>query len=305
MEIAGLSVVTGAFGYTGKYITQRLLSMGKPVKTLTGHPNRPNPFGEQVGVAPLSFDDPVALVDNLQGAEVLYNTYWIRFTRGQVTFEKAIENTRTLIKAAEDAGVRRIVHVSITNASANSPLPYFRGKGLLEEAIMSSRLSYAIVRPTVIFGNEDILINNIAWFLRRFPVFPIFGSGSYRVQPIFVEDVAEIAVSAAHQSENVTIDATGPETFTFEGLIRLIATKVGSSARLIHVRPWLALFLSRLTGYVVRDVVLTRDEIEGLMANLLISEGPPMGQTRLSDWLEQNMGLIGVSYASELSRHYR
>ena len=305
MEIAGLSVVTGAFGYTGKYITQRLLSMGKPVKTLTGHPNRPNPFGEQIGVAPLSFDDPVALVDNLQGAEVLYNTYWIRFTRGQVTFEKAIENTRTLIKAAEDAGVRRIVHVSITNASANSPLPYFRGKGLLEEAIMSSRLSYAIVRPTVIFGNEDILINNIAWFLRRFPVFPIFGSGSYRVQPIFVEDVAEIAVSAAHQSENVTIDATGPETFTFEGLIRLIATKVGSSARLIHVRPWLALFLSRLTGYVVRDVVLTRDEIEGLMANLLISEGPPMGQTRLSDWLEQNMGLIGVSYASELSRHYR
>ena len=305
MEIAGLSVVTGAFGYTGKYITQRLLSMGKPVKTLTGHPNRPNPFGEQIGVAPLSFDDPVALVDNLQGAEVLYNTYWIRFTRGQVTFDKAIENTRTLIKAAENAGVRRIVHVSITNASANSPLPYFRGKGLLEEAITSSRLSYAIVRPTVIFGNEDILINNIAWFLRRFPVFPIFGSGSYRVQPIFVEDVAEIAVSAAHQSDNVTIDATGPETFTFEGLIRLIATKVGSSARLIHVRPWLALFLSRLTGYVVRDVVLTRDEIEGLMANLLISEGPPMGQTRLSDWLEQNMGLIGVSYASELSRHYR
>ena len=230
---------------------------------------------------------------------------WIRFTRGQVTFEKAIENTRTLIKAAEDAGVRRIVHVSITNASANSPLPYFRGKGLLEEAITSSRLSYAIVRPTVIFGNEDILINNIAWFLRRFPLFPIFGSGSYRVQPIFVEDVAEIAVSAAHQSDNVTIDATGPETFTFEGLIRLIATKVGSSARLIHVRPWLALFLSRLTGYIVRDVVLTRDEIEGLMANLLISEGPPMGQTRLSDWLEQNMGLIGVSYASELSRHYR
>ena len=305
METAGLSAVTGAFGYTGKHIAQRLLSMGKTVKTLTGHPNRPNPFGERVSVAPLNFGNSEELVRSLQGAEVLYNTYWIRFPRGQVTFDKAVENTKTLIKAAEDAGVRRIVHVSITNASANSPLPYFRGKGLLEEVIMSSSLSYAIVRPTVIFGNEDILINNIAWFLRRFPVFPIFGSGSYRVQPIFVEDVAEIAVSAAHQSENVTIDATGPETFTFEGLIRLIATKVGSSARLIHVRPWLALFLSRLTGYVVRDVVLTRDEIEGLMANLLISEGPPMGQTQLSDWLEQNADDIGVSYTSEMSRHYR
>ncbi|MCH8283068.1 MAG: NAD(P)H-binding protein, partial [Chloroflexi bacterium] len=275
METAGLSAVTGAFGYTGKYIAQRLLSMGKTVKTLTGHPNRPNPFGERVSVAPLNFGNSEELVRSLQGAEVLYNTYWIRFPRGQVTFDKAVENTKTLIKAAEDAGVRRIVHVSITNASADSPLPYFKGKGIVEQAIRSSRLSYAIVRPTVIFGIEDILINNIAWFLRRVPVFAIFGSGAYRIQPIFVEDVAEIAVRAAHQSDNVTLDATGPETITFEGLVRLIANKIGSRARLIHVRPGLALFLSRLMGYAVRDVVLTRDEMEGLIANLLISEGPP------------------------------
>ena len=305
METAGLSAVTGAFGYTGKYIAQRLLSMGKTVKTLTGHPNRPNPFGERVSVAPLNFGNSEELVRSLQGAEVLYNTYWIRFPRGQVTFDKAVENTKTLIKAAEDAGVRRIVHVSITNASADSPLPYFKGKGIVEQAIRSSRLSYAIVRPTVIFGMEDILINNIAWFLRRVPVFAIFGSGAYRIQPIFVDDVAEIAVSAAHQSDNVTLDATGPETITFEGLVRLIGDKIGSRARLIHVRPGLALFLSRLMGYAVRDVVLTRDEMEGLMANLLIAEGPPMGQTQLSDWLEQNGDIIGVSYASEMSRHYR
>ena len=305
METAGLSAVTGAFGYTGKYIAQRLLSMGKTVKTLTGHPNRPNPFGERVSVAPLNFGNSEELVRSLQGAEVLYNTYWIRFPRGQVTFDKAVENTKTLIKAAEDAGVRRIVHVSITNASADSPLPYFKGKGIVEQAIRSSRLSYAIVRPTVIFGIEDILINNIAWFLKRVPVFAIFGSGAYRIQPIFVEDVAEIAVRAAHQSDNVTLDATGPETITFEGLVRLIANKIGSRARLIHVRPGLALFLSRLMGYAVRDVVLTRDEMEGLMANLLIAEGPPMGQTQLSDWLEQNVDKIGVSYASEMGRHYR
>ena len=279
--------------------------MGKTVKTLTGHPNRPNPFGERVSVAPLNFGNSEELVRSLQGAEVLYNTYWIRFPRGQVTFDKAVENTKTLIKAAEDAGVRRIVHVSITNASADSPLPYFKGKGIVEQAIRSSRLSYAIVRPTVIFGMEDILINNIAWFLKRVPVFAIFGSGAYRIQPIFVEDVAEIAVRAAHQSDNVTLDATGPETITFEGLVRLIANKIGSRARLIHVRPGLALFLSRLMGYAVRDVVLTRDEMEGLMANLLISEGPPMGQTQLSDWLEQNADDIGVSYTSEMSRHYR
>ena len=305
MQTTGLSVVTGAFGYTGRYITQRLLTMGVPVKTITGHPDRPNPFGEQVAVAPLRFDNPVGLTRSLEGAEVLFNTYWIRFPRGQTTFEKAVGNTRALIRAAEDAGVRRIVHISITNASTDSPLPYFRGKGLVEEAVMSSRLSYAIIRPTVIFGPEDILINNIAWFLRRFPLFTIFGSGDYRIQPVFVEDVAEIAVGAAHQSDNVAIDAVGPETLTYKEMARLTADIIGSGARFIHVRPGLALLLSTLVGYALRDVVITRDEIEGLMANLLVSDAPPTGETRLSDWLRRNAASLGSRYTSELRRHYR
>ena len=305
MTTTGLSVVTGAFGYTGKYIAQRLLSMGKPVKTLTGHPDRTNPFGDQVDVARLSFDDPEELARNLEGAEVLYNTYWIRFARGQTTFDKAVEHSRTLIRAARDAGVRRIVHVSITSASSESPLPYFRGKGLVEEAVISSGLSYAIVRPAVIFGKEDILINNIAWFLRRFPVFAIPESGDYGIQPVFVEDFAEIAVSAAQQSDNVAIDAVGPEALTFQEMVRLIAGKVRSKARLIQVGPGLTLFLSRVMGLLVRDVVLTRDEIDGLMTGLLVSEGPPTGRTLLSDWLEENADAVGARYASELRRHYR
>ena len=305
METTGLSVVTGAFGYTGKYITQRLLSMGKPVKTITGHPDRPNPFGERLTVAPFNFDDPRELTRALEGAEVLYNTYWIRFARGPVTFERALQNSRTLIKAAEGAGVRRIVHISITNASADSPLPYFRGKGLLEETIKGSGMSYAILRPTAIFGSEDILINNIAWFLRRFPLFTISGSGDQRIQPIFVDDVAELAVNSSQHNDNVVLDAVGPETFTFEEMVRLIADTVGSRAKLVHVKPGLSLFLSRLTGYLVRDVVLTRDELEGLSANLLVSEGPPTGQTRLSDWLKENARSVGTSYSSELRRHYR
>ena len=305
MDTTGTSVVTGAFGYTGRYITQRLIAMGKAVKTLTGHPNRPNPFGELVEVAPLNFDDRGELIRSLQGAEVLYNTYWIRFARGKLTFDRTVENTRTLISAAEEAGLRRIVHISITNASADSTLPYFRGKGLVEAAVMGSNLSHAIVRPALIFGGEDILINNIAWFLRRFPLFAVVGSGSYRVQPIFVEDLAELAVDAAELDEDVIIDAVGPETFTFAGLVRLVADTLGRRIRLVHVRPGLALLLSRLVGYAVRDVVLTRDEIVGLMAELLISEGPPTGKTKLSDWLEQNAGTLGASYASELGRHYR
>jgi len=305
METQELNVVTGAFGYTGKYITRKLLSMGKRVKTLTGHPNRPNPFGNQISVTPFHFDNPAELTKSLQGATTLYNTYWVRFPYGQVTYDKAVAQTKTLINAAREAGIRRIVHISITNASEESPFPYFRGKGILEKAVIHSGLSYAIIRPTVIFGHEDILINNIAWFLRKFPVFAIPGEGDYRLQPVFVEDVAGIAVNAGQSNDNMIVDAVGPEIFKYEELIRLIADRVQSKARIIHLRPGLALFLSKFIGYMVNDVVLTRDEVEGLIANLLVSKNPPTGKTRLSGWLNQHADTIGTKYASELNRHYR
>ncbi len=304
VETAELNVVTGAFSYTGKYITRRLLSMGKRVKTLTGRSNRDNPFGHQVSTSPFNFDNPSQLTESLQGAITLYNTYWVRFSHGQVTFDKAVKNTKTLIKAAEEAGVHRIVHISITNPSEKSPLPYFRGKALVEKAITHSKLSYAIIRPTVIFGTEGILINNIAWLLRRFPIFAIFGSGDYRIQPVFVEDVAEIAVSAGHKDDNMVMDAVGPEIYTFDELVRLIADKIHGRAKIVHVRPGLVLLLARLIGYAIRDVVITKDEIEGLMSNLLVSEAPPTGHTCLSEWLEQHAESAGVKYASELKRHY-
>ena len=305
METAELNVVTGAFSYTGKYITQRLLSMGKRVRTLTGHPNRENPFGNEVSTSPFNFDNQSKLVKSLQGATTLYNTYWVRFPRGQVTFDKAVENTKRLIKAAEEAGIHRIVHISITNASEESAFHYFRGKGLIEKAIIHSKLSYAILRPTVIFGPEDILINNIAWLLRRFPIFVVFGSGGYRIQPVFVEDVAEMAVSAGHKDDNIVMDAVGPETYTFDELVRLIADKIHRRPRIVHLSPGLALFLGRLIGYTLGDVMITKDEIGGLMSNLLVSEGPATGQTRLSEWLSQNADSVGAKYASELERHYR
>ena len=300
-----MQVVTGAFGYTGRHIARRLLDKGARVKTLTGHPDRPGPFGDRVAVAPLDFDHSDVLAMSLDGADTLYNTYWIRFARGDLTFERAVDNSVALIRAAERAGVRRIVHVSITNASAASPLPYFRGKGLVEEAVVSSGLSYAIVRPALLFGHEDVLVNNVAWALRRFPAFPIFGSGHYRVQPVFVEDLAEIAVDVAGESGDLVMDAVGPETYTFEELVRLTASETDSRARLVYMRPGLAFVLTRLAGYLLRDVVLTQYEIEGLMAGLLVSDSVPTGRTRFSDWLAENASNLGRRYASELDRHYR
>jgi nucleoside-diphosphate-sugar epimerase len=305
MKTDEINIVTGAFSHTGKYITQRLIAMGNQVRTLTGRPNQQNLFGDRVTVFPFNFDKPDKLTESLKGATTLYNTYWVRFPYGKITHEIAVENTKTLIKAAEAAGIRRIVHISITNPSEDSTLPYFRGKAIVEKCITSSILSHAIIRPTVIFGPEGILINNIAWLLRRSPVFMVFGSGKYRIQPIFVEDLAKIAVSSGQKDENIIVDAVGPETYTFDDLVRLIARKIHSRAKIVHASPAIVLLLGKLIGYAVRDVVITKDEIDGLMANLLISHGPPTGETRLSEWLEHNAGNVGTRYASELKGHYR
>ena len=274
------------------------------MRTLTGHPNRPNPFGDRVDVRPFAFDAPATLVKNLRGATVLYNTYWVRFTRGGSSFDQAVANTQTLIRAAVDAGVQRFVHISITNPCADSPLPYFRGKAIVERMLSESRLSYAILRPTVLFGKEDILINNIAWLLRRLPIFGIFGSGQYRIQPVYVADLAALAVELAGKTENMVLDAVGPETYTFENMVQLIRSHVGSQARLIHVPPALALAAGRLIGWLLHDEVITRDEISGLMADLLISDKPPSCPTQFSRWLAEHAAELGTHYASELRRHY-
>jgi NADH dehydrogenase len=299
-----LHLVTGAFGFTGRHITRLLLDRGLRVRTLTGHPDRPNPFGDQVEVAPYRFDDPEAMARSLAGVRVLYNTYWIRFAHGALTFDRAVASSRALFAAARAAGVERVVHVSITHPDATSPLPYFRGKALVEQALIESGLSHAILRPTVLFGAGDILINNIAWLLRRLPVFGIFGDGRYRMQPVFVEDLAALAVAQGESRGNVVLDAVGPETYAYEDLVRLVRDRLGRRTRLIHVPPSLGLVASRLAGPLLHDVVITRDEIVGLMNSLLVSSNPPTCPTRFREWLDQHAEELGREYASEVRRHY-
>jgi uncharacterized protein YbjT (DUF2867 family) len=296
-----LNIVTGAFGFSGKYIAERLLAMGEQVRTLTNHPRS----GAAFEVAPFDFRNPAQLSRSMTGGAVLYNTYWVRFAHGEVSHEQAVQNTKVLIRAAEQVGVKRIVHISITNPSSDSPLPYFQGKAAVEEAIRSSRLSYAILRPAVVFGKEGILINNIAWLLRRFPLFMIPGRGDYGLQPIFVEDLAEMAITAGHGSENLVMDAVGPEIYEYEDLVRLIRSTVGGPSKIVHASPSFVCWVSRFLGYLVHDVLLTKDEVSGLMANLLVSTHPPTGKTSLRAWLRDNAETIGSRYASELERHYQ
>jgi len=298
------SAVTGAFSYSGKYIAQKLLAKGDEVITLTGHPDRAHMFAGRIKAYPFNFDRPQDQVASLHGVDVLYNTYWVRFDKGSTTQPGAVESVKRLIRSAAEAGVKRIVHISITNPSLDSHLPYFLGKAQMEQAVLASGMSYAILRPTVLFGREDVLVNNMAWLLRRFPFMPVMGQGDYRLQPVYVDDLARLAVEWGGCSDNTVMDAVGPEIFSFADLLRRIAETVGRPARLVPMNPSLALVLSQIVSLFTQDVILTRHEVQGLMADLLVSSQPPTCPTRLSDWLLENRSTVGVEYASELKKHY-
>jgi uncharacterized protein YbjT (DUF2867 family) len=294
--------VTGAFGYSGKYITQKLIDQGHEVITLTNSQNRTNPFGNRVTVFSFNFNNPAKLAESLQGVTLLFNTYWIRFNHKLFTQADAVRNTIILFNAAKIAGVKRIVHISIANSSKDSPLEYFRHKAHLEKALQESGMSYSILRPTVLFGKEDILINNIAWALRHLPVFGIFGNGQYKLQPIYVDDLAELAVIQTNQSENNVINAIGPETFTYRQLIKTIADNIGVKRLIISVPPSIGYLVGKILGTLMNDVFTTRDEIKGLMSNLLYVDTPSTGTTKLTDWMKKNASTLGREYASELAR---
>jgi NADH dehydrogenase len=308
----GIDLVTGAFSYSGARIAERLLASGRTVRTLTFHPERPHPLRERIEAAAYRFDDPAALARSMEGVTTLYNSYWVRFNHRQTSFANAIENSRALFSAAVRARVARIVHISIANPSLESTLPYYRGKALVERALGEAGIPYSIVRPTMLFGGErDVLVNNIAWILRRFPVFALPGDGSYPVQPVHVDDLARICQESARAEGGVTVDAAGPEIYAFKELIREVRDAVGVRAPIVHLRaPILhvpAAIMAQAAsalGLLLGDVVLTPDEIKGLTSGLLVSHRPPLGRVRFSTWLADTHRSVGRSYANELDRHF-
>jgi len=301
--VADLDVVTGAFSYTGRHIAEALLARGRRVRILTRRPDPSHPLAASVEVSPFVFDD--SLVDSLHGADTLYNTYWVRFERGATTFEGAVRNTEALFAAAKQAGVRRVVHISVANPDPSSPFPYFCGKARTEAALHEYGLSHEIVRPTLVFGPEDILVNNIAWGLRHVPIFLIAGDGCSEVQPVSVRDTASICVEAGTRDDNVILDAAGPERWAYEDFIRLIASAVGGRARIRHSSLRVALYAARTAGVLLRDVVVTRDELGALGAGLLASHEKPLGSDRFETWLMENADGLGRRYHSELARNFR
>jgi uncharacterized protein YbjT (DUF2867 family) len=299
-----LDAVTGAFSFTGRAIARQLLAEGREVVTLVRRPAPPD-ADSRIRTAPMAFDDPATLAAAFAGVDTFYNTYWIRFERGETTFDEVIRRSRLLLTAATRAGVRRVVHLSVVKASPTAPTTYFTAKARLDDVVRGSGLSHAIVRPTLTFGPGDILVNNLCWVLRRFPAFAIPGDGEYRLQPVHVEDVAQIVIAAARESRDLEVDAAGPDIFTFNQFVRTLAEAVDSRAWLFHAPRPLSYLGARVLGLLVRDVMLTRDEVTELTASLLVSAQPPTGRIGLPAWTSAHADELGRTYHSELNRHYR
>jgi uncharacterized protein YbjT (DUF2867 family) len=297
-------LVTGAFGYTGSRIAERLLGEGRRVITLSRRQTVDHPLASKVETLPYDFSE-TTLTAGLAGVDTMYVTYWMRFPRGDTTWDAMVANVGRLARASASAGVRRLVYISVTNARHDSPTAYFRAKARAEDAVRASGISHAIIRPTLLYGPSDILINNMAWTLRRLPVFGIPGDGRYRVQPVHVDDVVDLAVRLARSDENVEIDAAGPETLEFNAIVGIVRAAVGSRALVTHL-PWpLVLATTKVIGLAVRDVVLTRDEIRELTQSLLVANNPPSTSTVFSEWVAGNAARIGRIYSSELGRNFR
>jgi uncharacterized protein YbjT (DUF2867 family) len=304
MVLKRTAAITGAFSYTGSYIARAFLDRGWDVITLTRGPQRPHELQSRVKAFPLDFSHPDQIEANLRGVHTLANTYWVRFNYPGSSFNAAVENSRTLIAAAERAGVKRIIHISVSNPDIRSSLPYYRGKAEVEQIVQSSKMSWAILQPTLIFGTEEVLAHNIAWLLRHFPIFAIGGDGHYRVQPIFVEDLAKMAANAASTTRNEVLPAAGPEVYTFTEFIDLIKKVVGSRALVLRTAPWLTLLMAKLVGLLLGDITLTREELQGLMEERLYVGEPALAPTRLSDWARENRANLGLFYRNELKRHH-
>jgi uncharacterized protein YbjT (DUF2867 family) len=303
MTSAQVDVVTGAFSYSGAAIARELQAAGRAVRTLTGHPERA-PAGTPLAVAPLDFTDPAGLARALHGAHTLYNTYWVRFARGAIDHQAAIANSRILFGAAAQAGVQRIVHVSITHPSPDSPYPYFRGKARVEQILAECGVPYAVVRPAILFGGDGVLVNNIAWLLRRLPAFALGGGGGYRIRAIHVDDLAALCVRLGAGADPEVVDAVGPESLTFRELVTSIRSAVGSRAVLVPVPGGLVPVLSGVLGAALRDTLLTADEYHAMADGLADSDGPSTGDTVFTGWVRRHGDELGRRYANELDRHF-
>jgi NADH dehydrogenase len=296
------ATVTGAFSNSGAAIAGELLRRGWEVATLTNR--APGPAGPRLEAHALRFDED-HLVRALAGTDVLVSTYWVRFPYGDVSFDTAVADIGVLLKAAHRARVSRVVQITVSKPSLDSPLGYYRGKAQVEDLVRGCGLPYGIVRPTIIVGPRDVLTGNMCWFLRRFPLTAVPTGGEYLLQPITLADAARIVADVTESSEDVTVDAAGPDTLPFRDYLHLLARSLGRPFHPVPVPPRALIAMLATLKPLLRDTVLTWEELEALRTNLLTSDESPLGTESALAWLRDHARELGTHYVNDTIPRFR
>ena len=294
---ARFDVVTGAYAQTGAAIAAILARQGRAVRTLTRA--RPGPDPPYPVIDP-SLDDE-AMVAALRGCEVVYSTLWARFgARGG--FAPLVEHNLRIARAAREAGARRWVQVTVANLDKGRGLPYWDGKAELEAGLRAVGIPCSFVRPTLVFGPDDTLVNNAAWAMRHLHALPLAGPGRHRVRPVFVGDLAALCVRHGGLEGQQAQDAVGPETFTYRELMATVREALGVRAALVRLPRRAAWLAGKLGRPFVRDTVLTWNEVRSLERELYWTDGPATGPTRFSAWVRANADGLGRRWRSQRKR---
>jgi len=298
------AVVTGAFSFTGRFIARELIARGWSVRTLTNSRYPGDPLANEVDPRPLDFSRPEELVKCMRGADLFVNTYWIRYPHAGMTFATAVDNTHVLLDAATRAQVGGVVHIGVVGAAADSPYPYLAWKWRADEVVRASGLPHAIVQPTLIIGDGDVLITNHAWLLRRLPVFLVAGDGAYEVQPVAGEDVARVTADLAEGPlEGSIVDVGGSERYTYLEFVQLIRDAIGSRSRIVCLPGPVVMSAAWMLGRAIGDTIVTNDEMAALRGGTLASPDAPLGTLRLADWLSKHAETVGRRYVRRQTRH--
>jgi uncharacterized protein YbjT (DUF2867 family) len=296
--------LTGAFSYTGRYIGQELLRRKISFQSLTNHP-RPSVFpSASIPVAPLQFQDAPSLIATLRKSTILVNTYWIRYPAKGISHETAVQNIEFLVQCAKQAGIHKIIHISVSNPSKDSQLSYYKGKAEAEEIIQQSGIPFTILRPTLVFGKEDVLLHNIAWLLRYFPFFVFPSPSTCFIQPIFAEEVGCFAVESIHSYPNQTMDLAGPEVVSMKEMVQKIGRATGYTRPIYSTSLGITMAAVRILNTILHDRIITEEEILGLQNNLLVSSQPPLGKISFSDWLVQEGSSLCSHYINDYKRFF-
>ena len=252
---------------------------------------------------------PDALTSALEGADILACAYWTRHNRPPVghrgpwlSHAEATERTGMLVESALAAGVSRLVWTSIANPGLDPDLSYYAGKAQVERFVKESGIPYAVLRPACFFGPGGLLIENIAWAVRHLPVFPIPSGDPYHVRPIHVDDYAQLVADACRGTDTFTQDATGPDRIEFQELIRYIARTINARTQIVRLPIGVCHFLYGAASHLMRETILTLDELKGLSRNRLDSQEPPSGSISLTAWIKENAETIGSRFLREPRR---